>query len=96
MRVNTAYHGGGTEVDKEDNSLGLASIALDYRGDQLRLSGDLGYNNNRLKENRPSLRLTNAVASVPSASQYADYHGHILMRKMSLVVIVQNMTLMMQ
>ncbi|MNR85103.1 Ferrichrome receptor FcuA precursor [compost metagenome] len=75
VRVNTAYHGGGTEVDKEDNSLGLASIALDYRGDQLRLSGDLGYNNNRLKENRPSLRLTNAVTSVPSASQYADYHG---------------------
>ncbi|MDM1252439.1 TonB-dependent receptor [Acinetobacter johnsonii] len=75
VRVNTAYHGGGTEVDKEDNSLGLASIALDYRGEQLRLSGDLGYNNNRLKENRPSLRLTNAVTSVPSASQYADYHG---------------------
>ncbi|UJA00880.1 TonB-dependent receptor [Acinetobacter johnsonii] len=75
VRVNTAYHGGGTEVEKEDNSLGLASIALDYRGDQLRLSGDLGYNNNRLKENRPSLRLTNAVTSVPSASQYADYHG---------------------
>lgn len=75
VRVNTAYHGGGTEVEREDNSLGLASIALDYRGDQLRLSGDLGYNNNRLKENRPSLRLTNAITSVPSASQYADYHG---------------------
>lgn len=63
IRVNAAYRGGNTEIDKEDNSLGLASIAMDYKGDQLRLSGDLGYNNNRLKSNRPSLRLTNAVTS---------------------------------
>jgi iron complex outermembrane recepter protein len=75
IRVNTAYHGGKTEIDKEDNSLGLASIAMDYKGDQLRLSGDLGYTNNRLNQNRPSLRLTNAVKAVPNASQYANYHG---------------------
>lgn len=75
IRVNAAYRGGNTEIDKEDNSLGLASIAMDYKGDQLRLSGDLGYNNNRLKSSRPSLRLTNAVTSLPSASQYANYHG---------------------
>lgn len=75
VRVNTAYHGGKTEIDKEDNSLGLASIAMDYKGDQLRLSGDLGYTNNRLNQNRPSLRLTNAVKAVPNASQYANYHG---------------------
>lgn len=75
VRVNTAYHGGNTEIDKEDNSLGVASIAMDYKGEQLRLSGDLGYTNNRLSENRPSLRLTNSVTALPSASQYANYHG---------------------
>lgn len=75
VRVNTAYHDGGTEVDKENKTLGLASISADYKGDRFRLSGDLGYNNNRLSENRPSLRLTNAVVQVPSASQYANYHG---------------------
>lgn len=75
VRVNTAYHDGGTEADKENKALGLALISADYKGDQFRLSGDLGYNNNRLSENRPSLRLTNAVTQVPSASQYANYHG---------------------
>ncbi|CAB1213781.1 TonB-dependent receptor [Acinetobacter bouvetii] len=75
VRVNTAYHQGGTEVDKEDNSLGLASVSADYKGDKLRVSADLGYNNNRLEANRPSLRLTNAVTSMPSASQYVNYHG---------------------
>lgn len=75
VRVNTAYHDGGTEVDKENKTLGLAALSADYKGDRFRLSGDLGYNNNRLSENRPSLRLTNAVAQIPSASQYANYHG---------------------
>ncbi|RKG35727.1 TonB-dependent receptor [Acinetobacter guerrae] len=75
VRVNTAYHGGGTEIDKEKNSLGLASIALDYKGENLRLSGDVGYNNNRLESNRPSLRLGSAVNQLPSAKQYTDIHG---------------------
>ncbi|WP_180123967.1 TonB-dependent siderophore receptor [Acinetobacter sp. YH12097] len=75
VRVNTAYHDGGTEIDQEKKTLGLALIAADYKGERLRLSGDLGYNNNRLSENRPSLRLTNAVTQLPSAAQYANYHG---------------------
>lgn len=75
VRVNTAYHGGGTEIDKEKNSLGLASIALDYKSENLRLSGDIGYNNNRLESNRPSLRLGSAVNQLPSAKKYADIHG---------------------
>jgi iron complex outermembrane receptor protein len=42
VRVNTAYHGGDTPVDDEEKSLGLVSVGLDYRGDRLRLSGDMG------------------------------------------------------
>jgi len=70
---------GGTGIGGSINLLPKRAsndlISADYKGDQFRLSGDLGYNNNRLSENRPSLRLTNAVTQVPSASQYANYHG---------------------
>ena len=67
VRVNTAYHGGDTSVDNEEASLGLASIGLDYQGDRLRLSGDMGYVNNRLKATRPNVTLGAGITSIPEA-----------------------------
>ncbi|NCU16150.1 TonB-dependent siderophore receptor, partial [Lactobacillus paracasei] len=55
VRVNTAYHDGNTSVDDEKKSLGLAAIGLDYSGEGLRLSGDMGYSNNRLNATRPNV-----------------------------------------
>ncbi|MGZ7881508.1 TonB-dependent receptor [Acinetobacter soli] len=76
VRVNMAYHGGHTAVDHEKNTLGLTAIGLDYRGERLRLSGDMGYSNNRLEATRPNVTLGAAVTSVPSAvkasSNYAQ------------------------
>ncbi|USP39025.1 TonB-dependent receptor [Acinetobacter sp. XS-4] len=66
VRVNTAYHGGNTAIDDEKKSLGLASIGLDYRGDNLRISGDMGYSNNRLKATRPNVTLGSGLTSVPN------------------------------
>ncbi|USA45223.1 TonB-dependent receptor [Acinetobacter sp. C26M] len=75
VRVNTAYRGGNTSIDDEKASLGLASIGLDYRGDRLRLSGDMGYSNNRLNATRPNITLS-GVSHVPkpidSSSNYAQ------------------------
>lgn len=75
VRVNTAYHGGNTSVDDEKNSLGLAAIGLDYRGDRLRLSGDMGYSNNRLTATRPNISLaglTEVPAAIKASSNYAQ------------------------
>ncbi|ENU92377.1 hypothetical protein F971_02266 [Acinetobacter vivianii] len=75
VRVNTAYHGGNTSVDNEKNSLGLASIGLDYRGDRLRLSGDMGYSNNRLTATRPNISLaglTEVPAAIKASRNYAQ------------------------
>ncbi|MBJ8417060.1 TonB-dependent receptor [Acinetobacter courvalinii] len=75
VRVNTAYHGGNTSVDDEKNSLGLAAIGLDYRGDRLRLSGDMGYSNNRLTASRPNISLaglTEVPAAIKTSSNYAQ------------------------
>lgn len=75
VRINTAYRGGNTSIDDEKASLGLAAIGLDYRGDRLRLSGDMGYSNNRLDATRPNITLK-GVSRVPkpidSSSNYAQ------------------------
>lgn len=75
VRINTAYRGGNTSIDDEKASLGLAAIGLDYRGDRLRLSGDMGYSNNRLDATHPNITL-DGVSRVPkpidSSSNYAQ------------------------
>lgn len=38
-------------------TLGLAALGLDYKGEQYRLSADLGWQDNKLKETRPSVNL---------------------------------------
>jgi iron complex outermembrane receptor protein len=43
IRTNLAYREGDTVRDDQDERLGLAAAALDYRGERLRLTTDLGY-----------------------------------------------------
>lgn len=67
VRVNAAVREGGTGVDDEDASLGLASVGLDWRSRDVRLSGDLGYQDNRLKRTRTNVTLAANVTGVPDA-----------------------------
>lgn len=67
IRVNTAFRDGNTSIDNEKASLGLFAVGLDYHNDRLRLSGDMGYSNNRLKATRPNVTLGSTVTSVPYA-----------------------------
>jgi iron complex outermembrane receptor protein len=41
IRVNASHREGGTGVDNQDSRSTLGSVALDYRGERLRLSADL-------------------------------------------------------
>lgn len=66
VRVNAAYRDGGTGVDNEKGKLGLASVGLDWHNRNVRLSGDVGYQDNRLKQTRPNVSL-GAVTTVPTA-----------------------------
>ena len=66
VRFNAAYQDGDSAIDDESSTLGLAAFGLDYRGDQYRLSADLGWQDNKLKETRPSVTLA-GVAGVPNA-----------------------------
>ncbi len=67
LRVNAAYRDGGTAVDNEENTLALLAVGLDWRGDKARLSGDLGWQDNRLRETRPNVTLGAGVTTVPEA-----------------------------
>ena len=67
VRLNTAYRDGGTSIEDEESSLSLFSVGLDYRGDKLRLSADLGTQDNELEETRTNVTLLDGVTKVPSA-----------------------------
>lgn len=64
IRVNLARRDGDTAIDRESARLDLATIGLDWRNDRLRLSADIGYQNNRIKGMRPSVNI-DAVDAVP-------------------------------
>lgn len=66
VRFNAAYQDGDSAIDDESSTLGLAALGLDYRGDQYRLSADLGWQDNKLSETRPSVTLA-GVSHVPNA-----------------------------
>jgi iron complex outermembrane receptor protein len=46
VRVNGSYKDGDTELANQSQQVGNAFVGLDYRGERVRLSADLGYDNN--------------------------------------------------
>lgn len=66
IRVNAAHRNGGTGVDNEDVRLDVASVGLDWRGRNARLSADIGHQEHRLSETRSNVSLAGATF-VPSA-----------------------------
>ena len=66
VRLNLARRDGDTAVDNESATLDLVTVGLDWRNERLRLSADIGYQNNRLKHMRPSVAI-DGVAGVPNA-----------------------------
>jgi iron complex outermembrane receptor protein len=61
VRVNAAYRTGETAVDDERAKLGLAAVGLDWRSRDVRVSADLGWQDNRLKRTRPNVGLGSAT-----------------------------------
>ncbi len=47
VRVNGIYRNGNTAVAGQSSQLGVATLGLDYRGERVRLSADLGYQNDK-------------------------------------------------
>ena len=68
IRVNAARRNGETAVDGEERELGVFSLGADYRGDSIRLSADLGHQNHRIDEPRPSVTPSGGIPDAPDAS----------------------------
>ncbi len=65
LRVNAARREGGTAIDKENRDLGLLSVGVDYRGNSFRLSADVGYQEQKLNQARPSFTVGSFVPALP-------------------------------
>lgn len=65
VRGNAVFRNGETSIDDEERRLGVGALGLDYRGERLRLSADLGYQDQRGDSPRPSV--TPVGTGIPDA-----------------------------
>ncbi len=65
VRFNAAYRDGGTAVDDEKAKTSVVSLGVDWRSRDVRLSADLGWQDNQLKQTRPSVTV-NGLAAMPA------------------------------
>lgn len=73
LRLNLVKRAGDTTVDRENRSLGLATLGADYRGRGFRLSADVGWQDHRIDRPRPNVTPTGAIPLVPSGrTNYAQ------------------------
>jgi iron complex outermembrane receptor protein len=69
LRVNAAYRDGGTAIDEEKAKLGVFSVGGDWHSRDVRVSGDIGWQDNQLKRTRTSVTLgdfLNPVTAMPA------------------------------
>jgi iron complex outermembrane receptor protein len=61
IRLNAARRAGDSPVDGEESELSMAHIGVDFRGDALRVSGDLGFQKHRIDGGQPSVTFASGV-----------------------------------
>jgi len=73
VRVNAVHRDGDTAVDRESRRLGVLSVGMDYRGDNYRLSADVGYQDHKLNNPRPSVTLGATVPMIAPPSSSSNF-----------------------
>jgi iron complex outermembrane recepter protein len=61
VRFNGAYRAGYTSIDNNTDQRGLAALGLDFRGERVRLSADLGFQHRYQGGIVPQIRMANNV-----------------------------------
>ena len=68
MRINGVYRAGDVGIDNEFRRTAAIGAGLDYRGDRLRLSLDLGFQRIQVRNLRPKVTIASAtIPAVPDA-----------------------------
>jgi iron complex outermembrane receptor protein len=68
VRINGVFRDGEMAIDGQDRSLSVLSAGTDYRGERLRFSADLGWQDHRIDSPRPQVTPLGAVPDAPDAS----------------------------
>lgn len=55
IRINAVRRDGDTAIDREERELSVFSVGADWRGDAFRVSADVGYQDHKLYNARPSV-----------------------------------------
>jgi iron complex outermembrane receptor protein len=66
IRFNGGYYNGDTAIDPQEAEQGVAALNVDYRGEHVRLSADVGYQKDDITATMRFIR-TNALTSAPAA-----------------------------
>ncbi|WP_311971271.1 TonB-dependent siderophore receptor [Pseudomonas baltica] len=74
-RVNLSQREGETAVDDQQQRSKLFTLGLDYRGDAFRLSGDFGYQKQRVNDTRNTVQLGAGLTSIPHAPSASHNYG---------------------
>jgi len=74
VRINAATRQGETAIENEKHDVAMFSVGLDYRGSDVRLSADVGYQNFNLTDPRPSVT-TSSVTALPAAPDASTNFG---------------------
>jgi iron complex outermembrane receptor protein len=74
VRINAVRRDGETAVDGEQRELSLLSLGLDYRGRDFRLSADVGYQDHKLSNARPSVTVAPGLP-IPAAPDSSSNWG---------------------
>ncbi|MFY0476905.1 TonB-dependent receptor [Achromobacter marplatensis] len=72
IRLNAAQRSGDTGIDDEHSRTSLVSLGLDWRSADTRLSGDIGWQENKLKRARPNVTLGTTRAPVTTVPDAPD------------------------
>jgi len=73
VRVNMAKRDGETAVQDQDRTLEMFALGLDYQGENLRLSGDIGHQYHFIDDPRPNVTPAGGIPSAPnSRDNYAQ------------------------
>lgn len=69
VRVNAAKREGETAVEDQDRSLDMFALGLDYQGERLRLSADIGHQYHFIDTPQPSVTPVGGIPSAPKARE---------------------------
>lgn len=67
LRLTAVRRDGDTAIDHEQRELGLLGVGLDWRSRSVRVSADIGYQDQQLRGTRPSVTPGSYIPSAPDA-----------------------------